>query len=569
MTLGFRLKILLALMLVVAGVTGGALLVTQASVAATYRALVDARLDGEADALAALQETRLGAVKAKCRDLAGSVRLVAAMEERDDALLYRIALAELRDVLGPESASGGRPAATFFRLIDGAGRVLPTTDARAGLVGGSVGAWEAPLARAAQGLTTQEVGYLAPQVDGRIAFVEVILTPILDRATETVVGALAIGFPVGDGAPRTGLRGGLWVDGHLQVASIPAALVPELSALVAHHADGTAPLDQVVDVDGEPYRVHVRPMPTAAHLPAAYHVGLHSIADAVAAERRLRLRILGFGALALLVAFGLSGRIARGLSEPVEALVAATAEIQRGNLDVRVPTRRQDELGRLGTAFNGMAADLALKERYRSVLDLVADRSVAEQLLRGEVTLGGELRNATVVFADICGFTAMSEHMAPAEVIALLNEHMTVLTRVVHDHGGIIDKFVGDALMALFGVPRGGADDAVRAVAAARDMLAEREALNARTGRHITMSIGIASGAMVAGCMGSTDRLNYTVLGARVNLAARLCTEAAPMTILVDDATRQALGAAARVERRPALQLRGFSAAVDAWRVET
>ncbi|HEV7732808.1 MAG TPA: adenylate/guanylate cyclase domain-containing protein [Candidatus Binatia bacterium] len=569
MTLGFRLKILLALMLVVAGVTGGALLVTQASVAATYRALVDARLDGEADALAALQETRLAAVKAKCRDLAGSVRLVAAMEEHDDALLYRIALDELRDVLGPEAASGGRPAATFFRLIDGTGRVLPTTDARAGLVGGDGGAWEEPLARAAQGLATQEVGYLAPRVDGRVAFVEVILTPILDRATETVVGALAIGFPVGDGgAPRAGIRGGLWVDGHLQISSIPAALVPELSAIVVRQADGAPALDQVVDVDGEPYRVHVRPMRTAAHLPPTFHVGLHSVADAVAAEHRLRLRILGFAALALLVAFGLSGRIARGLSEPVEELVAATAQIQRGNLDVRVPTRGQDELGRLGTAFNGMAADLALKERYRSVLDLVADPSVAEQLLRGEVTLGGELRDATVLFADICGFTAMSEHMAPAEVIALLNEHMTVLTRVVHDHGGIIDKFVGDAIMAIFGVPRGGTDDASRAVAAARAMLAERDALNARTRRHITMSIGIASGAMVAGCMGSTDRLNYTVLGARVNLAARLCSEASPMTILVDDATRQALGDTARAERLPALQLRGFSTAVDAWHVE-
>lgn len=553
--MGFRLKILLASMLVVAGVTGGALLVTQASVASTYRAMVESRLDDEAAALAALQETRLAAVTARCRDLAGSVRIVAAMEEGDDTILYRIALDELRDVGG----------ATFFRLIDAQGRVRPPSDARAGLVGDGATDWERQLGQAASGLTQQEVGYLAPRIDGRMALEEVVLTPIVDRSTSHVLGALAIGFPVDEGQAREGVRSGVWVDGHLHGASIPASVTPVLGRLVAA---GAAAPEEVVDVDGEPYRVHLRPVRTAPHLPPAYYVGLHSVADAVATEHRLRLRILGFGALALLVAFALSGIIARGLGEPVERLVAATTEIQHGNFDVRVPVSGHDELARLGTAFNGMAADLALKERYRSVLDLVADRSVADQLLRGEVTLGGELREATVLFADICGFTAMSEHMAPPEVIALLNEHMTALTRVVHAHGGVVDKFVGDAVMAIFGVPRGDADHAHRGVAAGRDMLAEREALNARTGRHIAISIGIATGPMVAGCMGSSDRLNYTVLGARVNLAARLCAEAPPMTILVDDPTRRALGTTVAAVALPALMLRGFSTPVDAWRVE-
>jgi class 3 adenylate cyclase len=392
-----------------------------------------------------------------------------------------------------------------------------------------------------------------------------VLTPIVDRSTNETIGALAIGFPVEHGEVHDGVRSGVLVGGRLYAAGIPDDVVPAIAAVVASGAPSS---ERFVDVDGEPYRVHVRPVRTASHLPRAFHVGLHSVADAVAAERQLRLRIVGFGAVALLVAFALSGLIARGLGEPVERLVEATSEIQRGNLDVRVPVRGHDELARLGTAFNGMAADLALKERYRSVLDLVADRSVAEQLLRGEVTLGGELREATVLFADICGFTAMSEHMAPAEVIALLNEHMTVLTGVVHAHGGVVDKFVGDALMAIFGVPRAGDHDARRAVSAARHMLAERTALNARTGRDIAISIGIASGPMVAGCMGSSARLNYTVLGARVNLAARLCTEAAPMTVLIDDVTRRALGEDVTVVAQPALSLRGFSAPVDAWRVE-
>jgi class 3 adenylate cyclase len=214
-----------------------------------------------------------------------------------------------------------------------------------------------------------------------------------------------------------------------------------------------------------------------------------------------------------------------------------------------------------------MVAGLALKERYRSVLDLVADREVAEDLIAGRVTLGGELREASVLFCDVRGFTALTERMEPGEVIALLNEHMTALTRVVYANGGVVDKFVGDQVIALFGVPRSTGLDAYAAVRAAREMIEARTTLNQRAARPLDVGIGVASGTVVAGCLGSADRLNYTVLGERVNLAARLCAQAGRMEVLIDDATQRRLGALIGVEAVPPLALKGFSAPVMAYRL--
>ena len=119
------------------------------------------------------------------------------------------------------------------------------------------------------------------------------------------------------------------------------------------------------------------------------------------------------------------------------------------------------------------------------------------------------------MFCDIRGFTALTQNMNPTEVIAMLNEHMTVLTRVVTEHHGVVDKFIGDSIMALFGAPKSYGDDALNAVRCAQQMMAERAKLNATSVYKIQMGIGLASGRVLAGNMGSADRSNYTVLGER------------------------------------------------------
>jgi class 3 adenylate cyclase len=252
---------------------------------------------------------------------------------------------------------------------------------------------------------------------------------------------------------------------------------------------------------------------------------------------------------------------------PIQDLVAGTEQIQRGNLGVRVPVRGRDELARLAGSFNEMTQDLALKERYATVLSKVADKDVAHELVSGRLTLGGETRQVSILFCDIRGFTALTQNMDPADVIALLNEHMTVLTRVVDAHHGVVDKFIGDSIMAIFGAPKSYGHDALNAARCALQMIEERRKLNEATTQKIHVGIGIATGPVLAGNMGSEKRLNYTVIGERVNLAARLCGIAGRMEIVIGQHTREALGDAVSSEPLPEMRLKGFNESVQAYRL--
>jgi class 3 adenylate cyclase len=197
----------------------------------------------------------------------------------------------------------------------------------------------------------------------------------------------------------------------------------------------------------------------------------------------------------------------------------------------------------------------------------MADREVAEQLLRTPHALSGETREVSVLFCDIRGFSTLTESMPPQEIVALLNEHMTALTRVVYRHQGVVDKYVGDMLMALFGAPKSYGDDILHAAQCALDLLAARDELNRTSQHRIQIGIAITTGSVVAGCMGSLDRVNYTVIGERVNLASRLCQQAGSREILLDETTRTRLGARADVTALPDMRLKGLTDSVHAYRL--
>jgi class 3 adenylate cyclase len=201
------------------------------------------------------------------------------------------------------------------------------------------------------------------------------------------------------------------------------------------------------------------------------------------------------------------------------------------------------------------------------MLGQVSDPAVAKQLLDGGLQLGGEVREVAVLFCDIRGFTALTENMEPQEVIEMLNHHMTSLTKIIHAHGGVVDKFVGDLVMALFGAPVSYGDDSRQAVRCALAMMAERAHLNRTSTPSFEMGIGLASGPVVAGCMGSDTRLNYTVLGERVNLASRLCSAAAAGEILIDETLALAATGEWTIEAREPAKLKGFSAPVPVFAV--
>ncbi|HYE89406.1 MAG TPA: adenylate/guanylate cyclase domain-containing protein, partial [Terriglobales bacterium] len=288
-------------------------------------------------------------------------------------------------------------------------------------------------------------------------------------------------------------------------------------------------------------------------------------------DRVTRALLLG-GLAALALAIAISILLSRGLTRPVHALVDATTRVAHGDYEARVEVRSRDEMGRLAGAFNEMTHGLLLKEQYRGVLDKVVSREIADELLKGDIVLGGENRELTTLFADITGFTALTEGMEPQMVIALINECMERLGRVVEETGGVVDKYVGDEVMALFGAPLELPDHAVRAVEAGLRMTRELDDLNrsrsARGEPPLRVSIGIHTGVVVAGNMGSPNRLNYTVLGEGVNLAARLCGLAGASEVLVSEPTYRAVQDRVRATPLGGKPLKGFSTPIPVYRIE-
>lgn len=209
----------------------------------------------------------------------------------------------------------------------------------------------------------------------------------------------------------------------------------------------------------------------------------------------------------------------------------------------------------------------------RAFLERFLSPQLARQVEQGklELTKGGSLTQVTVLFCDIRGFTAMCEHAAPQETVALLNEYFEAMADCVFACDGIVDKFIGDEVMALFGVPVRGVDDPERAVRCAvvmqektREFNETRRALGRAP---IAVGIGVHTGEAVVGVMGSTKRLEYTAVGDTVNVAKRLCSAAPPDEIVISEATRQLAGAGHRLEELPPLTLKGRRAQLKPFRI--
>jgi adenylate cyclase len=231
------------------------------------------------------------------------------------------------------------------------------------------------------------------------------------------------------------------------------------------------------------------------------------------------------------------------LTRPIHELVYGVEEIARGNLAQQIAKKSNDEIGDLTAAFNQMARSLYEKEQIKDAFRRYVSHQVAEEIFKNPSqyfeTLKGVRKKVTVFFADIRGFTPLVERLPADEVIALLNDVLTSMTDVIFYHEGTIDKFLGDGLMAVFGAPLSHPDDTNRAVQAAIDiqravkrMNTEREKSNREP---IQVGIGIHTGEVVVGNIGTKDRLDYTVIGDSVNLASRLQAVASGGEIIISE----------------------------------
>ena len=253
-------------------------------------------------------------------------------------------------------------------------------------------------------------------------------------------------------------------------------------------------------------------------------------ANFVLSEQNIKTMIL-IGII-LILSFLLSIVISRFYSKPLLRLKDCAQSIANGNYDIRTGITTGDELGILSDTFNDMAVSLKEKELMYDTFGKVVTPEIRNWLLQGNTNLGGETVCATILFCDIRGFTTLSERINPKQVVTLLNKYFSSMEQCIVKHKGIINKYIGDAIMAIFGVPLSNPNQALDAYNCCLDMrktlIELNKELEAENLPQIRFGIGLHTGNVLAGNIGSNSRMEYTVIGDTVNVASRiesLCKE--------------------------------------------
>ncbi|MFY0408648.1 adenylate/guanylate cyclase domain-containing protein [Solicola sp. PLA-1-18] len=240
--------------------------------------------------------------------------------------------------------------------------------------------------------------------------------------------------------------------------------------------------------------------------------------DSQVADGRLPYAVLALSAIVLLFGLLVTVLAARAVVMPILAVRQALEQVGNGDLDVRVVVNDGTELGQLQDGFNDMARGLRERDKIRDLFGRHVGDSVASAATSGEVELGGEVRMASVLMIDLVGSTTYATEHSPREVVEMLNRFFAVIVEEVSDRDGLVNKFMGDAVLAVFGAPNRLSDHSGLALRAARAIV-ERLADEVP---EIRAGIGVATGEVVAGNVGHQTRFEYTVIGDAVNSAARL-----------------------------------------------
>jgi len=304
---------------------------------------------------------------------------------------------------------------------------------------------------------------------------------------------------------------------------------------------------------------------------AQVELDLHRLVEPVVRETQLQLAAVAVAVVGLGVAGGV-GFVAL-LIGPIRRLRAGVERLSAGDLAARVPPTSSDEVGELTRAFNEMGESLQQKERIQRAFGRYASDYVLNALLETPegTELEGAEREITVLFVDVRGFTRLSEGLKARDVVALLNDVFQLVSDGILKRGGTLDKFIGDSVMAYFGAPIPSADHAVQAVSAAVDIVranAARNRMVAPDEHAVELGVGIHTGAVVVGNIGSDRRTDFTAIGDAVNVAARLEKLAKPGEILVTEAVQRRVRSAHRLRFEGERQLSGRVEPVHVYSVE-
>ena len=270
----------------------------------------------------------------------------------------------------------------------------------------------------------------------------------------------------------------------------------------------------------------------------------------------------------LLVSVGLAILVAASVAQPLREVQAAMAQVREGRLDVRCAVVSNDEIGAVAEGFNSMVRGLRDRETIRETFGKYVSPEVRDEILAGRVSGVGTQREVTILFSDLRDFTPWVEASPAAEVVADLNAYFTEMDAAIRAHGGLVLQFIGDEIEAVFGAPLDSGDHADAAVAAAREMSQRLDAWNVArraAGKHtLRHGIGIHTGTVIAGNIGSSERLSYALVGDAVNVASRIqsLNKDFGTQMLVSGATQAKLASAVGLEALPAVRVKGRSAEV-------
>lgn len=283
---------------------------------------------------------------------------------------------------------------------------------------------------------------------------------------------------------------------------------------------------------------------SAAPVVGMMAVAISAIYETDVKRVQLIITMLALGAVVLSAGAFLTLMTARAIQAPIVTLRAAQGKVERGDLDAEVIVFDATELGRLQAGFNSMVAGLRERERVKDLFGKHVGEDVAQAAMEQQLQLGGEVNEVAVLFVDVVGSTRIAATRPPTEVVEVLNRFFAIVVDEVNAHGGFVNKFQGDAALAVFGAPTILPDPDGAALKAARSMIARLEL----EVPEFAAGIGVSAGQAVAGYVGSESRLEYTVIGDPVNEAARL-TELAKTVPGHVAASERVLTGAAPAER--------------------
>ncbi len=291
---------------------------------------------------------------------------------------------------------------------------------------------------------------------------------------------------------------------------------------------------------------------------------------------KVSLTLMSAACLSFLIALLFLNNLSKKITQPIAALSRAAKTLSRGSYtDLILPQihERQDEVATLSHSFEGMVSALKQRDTMQGILNKVVSKEISEKILQQGIDLGGEEKIVTLLFSDIRNFTHLAEGLPPHVLIEILNGYMTRMCRIIDETHGVVDKFIGDEIMTLYGAPLSLDFHAAKAVEAALLMMEDLAQWNQqRLKNNLTifeMGIGIHTGLVYTGNMGAENRLNYTAIGANVNQASRICSIAKATQILISEETLQSPGVKERfdVRKLDPVQLKGIELPVQIYEV--